>query len=67
MPALEGPCRGGHTMGCSRIGRALRLSSNTVETKEDLQIGIGKVRVWKKSKVKIKDYVFDQLDTLKRP
>jgi len=54
-------------MGCSRIGRALRLSSNTVETKEDQQIGIGKVRVWKKSKVKIKDYVFDQLDTLKRP
>ena len=33
--AREGPCQGKRTLGCSRLGRPARASSNAMETREE--------------------------------
>ena len=41
-------CRGRHTLGCSRLDRLARASSNILETKEEQHVEVGKVRVKRK-------------------
>jgi hypothetical protein len=43
-------CRGRHTLGCSRLDRLARASSNIMETKEEQHVEVGKVRVKRKGK-----------------
>jgi hypothetical protein len=38
--------QGRRALGCSRVGRPPRTSSNAVEIQEEQQTGVGKARVW---------------------
>ena len=48
--AQEGPRQSKRMHGCFRIGRPPRTPSDIMETKEEQEIEVGKVRVWRKDK-----------------
>ena len=45
MLAREGPHQDKHTLGCPRLGRPAKASSNAMETEEEQHVEIGKARV----------------------
>ena len=69
MLAREGPRQGKRTLGCPRVGRPPRTSSNVAETREEQQLGFGESWVGdtkSRDKIKGKLYLIDWM-ILNRP